>query len=90
MTQLEGVIDTAAPLARKGAQQPGERKDEEKRRGLVDGCERGKEPNWRQRRIDSPRDREITDEEARRDAERDPGMHRGDRKVAGELGDERR
>ena len=57
---------------------------------MVDGRERSEQPNRRERRIDAPRDGQVSDEEPRRDSERDPGVHRRDRKVAGELCGERR
>ena len=90
MAELERMIDPAAPLARKGAQQPGEREHEQECGGMVDRRQRGEQPDRRERRIHAPRHGQVADEEPRRDPERDPGVHRRDREVAGELGDERR
>ena len=57
---------------------------------MIDGRERSEQPDRGEGRIHPPRDGEVADEEAGRDPERDPRVHRRDRKVAGELGGERR
>ena len=90
MAELERVIDAAAPLAREGAQEPDEREHEQERGRLVDSRQRGEQPDRRERRVHAPRHGQVADEEPRRDPERDPGVHRRDREVAGELGGQRR
>ena len=89
VAELERVVDACFSLARERAEEGDERQHEQDGRGVIGGSESGQVPDRRQRRIDDPCDREVADEDARRDPEGDPRVRRGVHEVEGELRRER-